>query len=145
MADEHCGNGTKLIFYMDTGEILSRTVSSKDTHGTNGKLLVPYAEPERVDEGSRQRVRATTAVLGFGSPSFSYGTDLILPVELNAELRKLLLAGHRAQVDNHNGDEADLATRIIASFEGIYVPEVKGRGRCRRCAFSDKTSRVYGP
>lgn len=135
LADVHCGNGTKLILYMNPGEVLYRTITSKDTHGTNGKLLVPYAEPERVDEGNQKRVRATTAVLGFGSPSFSYGTDLLLPAEMNTQLRGLLLAGHKPEMtrgdedDDDEIDDGDLATRIITGFRGVSVPEVDLRGQ----------------
>lgn len=127
MADTLCGVGTKLIFYMDPGEILSRTFTSKDTHGTNGDLLVPFTEPERVGAGNQQRVRATTAVLGFGSPSFTYGTDLMLPVEVNGQLRSLLLSGHRPSTPSIQTDEAEVALGIIASFEGVFVPEVMWR------------------
>lgn len=127
MADVYCGDGTKLIFYMNPGEILSRAITSKDTHGTNGKLLVTFTEPERVDEGNQERVRATIAVLGFGSPSFSYGTDLVLPVELNKRLRQFLLDGHKDLVKTHKGDAGELTTRIIANVQGAFVPEVTPR------------------
>lgn len=44
LADRHCGKGTKLVFYMNPGELLSRKFTSKDTHSTAGDLLVVYAE-----------------------------------------------------------------------------------------------------
>lgn len=46
-ADRHCGEGTKLILYMNPGELFSRTFTSKDTHSTAGDLLVVYAEVRR--------------------------------------------------------------------------------------------------
>lgn len=44
LADRHCGEGTKLILYMNPGELLSRTFTSKDTHSARGELLVVYAD-----------------------------------------------------------------------------------------------------
>lgn len=145
MADQFCGEGTKLIFYMEPGEVLSRTLTSKDTHGTNGKLLVPFTELERIDEGNMKRVKATSAILGFGSPSFSYGTDLILPAYVNQQLRSFLLSGRETQSGaergegeqelqlQRRGDEANTdlgdgekAVRLIVEFEGAFVPEVRG-------------------
>lgn len=71
LADIYCGEGTKLIYYLGPGEVISRTFTKKDTHGTRGDLLVPYTEQERLDEFHLKRVQATTAVLGFVAPSFS--------------------------------------------------------------------------
>lgn len=70
-ADVHCGEGTKLIYYLGPGEVISRTFTRKDTHSTKDDLLVPFTEPERLDEFHLKRTQATTAVLGFGAPSFS--------------------------------------------------------------------------
>ena len=39
-ADVGCGNGTKLIYYMSAGEVLSREFTSKDTHSPRGDLIV---------------------------------------------------------------------------------------------------------
>lgn len=41
-ADQHCGEGTQLILYMQGGSVLSRTFTSKDTHTPRGELLVVY-------------------------------------------------------------------------------------------------------
>lgn len=43
-ADRHCGNDTKLIWYMTMGELLSREITAKDTHSVTGDLLVSYTE-----------------------------------------------------------------------------------------------------
>lgn len=71
LADVYCGQGTQLIYYLGPGEVISRTFTRKDTHGTRGDLLVPFTEPERLDEFHVKRTQATTALLGFGAPSFS--------------------------------------------------------------------------
>lgn len=71
LADVHCGEGTELVYYLGPGEVISRAFTSKDTHGTRGELLVPYTEAERLDEFHLRRTQATTALLGFGAPSFS--------------------------------------------------------------------------
>lgn len=44
MADLHCGEDTELVLYMNPGELLSRTFTSKDTHSAAGELLVMYTE-----------------------------------------------------------------------------------------------------
>ena len=71
LADVYCGEGTKLVYYLGPGEVISRTFTSKDTHCTRGDLLVPFTEAERLDEFHLKRTQATTSLLGFGSPSFS--------------------------------------------------------------------------
>lgn len=90
-ADHFCGRSTRLIYYMNPGQVLSRMFTSKDTHSANGDLLVAYAEIERVGKANILRALATTRLLGFHAPSFTFGTDLILPANTNAQLRNLLL------------------------------------------------------
>lgn len=43
-ADQRCGEGTKLILYMQAGSVLSRSFTSKDTHTPRGELLVVYGD-----------------------------------------------------------------------------------------------------
>lgn len=140
LADRYCGDGTQLIYYLNPGEVLSRTFTSKDTHGTNGDLLVPFTELQRVDEFHEKRTRATTAVLGFGSPSFSYGTDMVLPAALNRRLRRVLVASAGAGVWRvgvtvpnvsvmPEEREEQLAAGMILEFDNIFVPEVRVRRR----------------
>lgn len=43
-ADQRCGEGTKLILYVQPGSVLSRTFTAKDTHTPRGELLVVYGD-----------------------------------------------------------------------------------------------------
>lgn len=65
---------------------------SKDTHSTHGDLLVVHGNA-RSGTVDRALASQTAAVLGFESPSFTFNTDLFLPVGANAELREFLMAG----------------------------------------------------
>lgn len=89
-ADQLCGDSTQLIYYMAPGQVLSRTFTAKDTHSAKGDLLVGYAESEETDMANIVRALATTRLLGFQAPSFTFGMDLILPAVTNAQLRNLL-------------------------------------------------------
>lgn len=40
LADKHCGEDVKLIYYLNPGELLSREINFKDTHSPKGDLLV---------------------------------------------------------------------------------------------------------
>lgn len=125
LADRFCGNETELIYYLSPGEILSRTFTFKDTHSPKGDLLVVYAEVPRVGEENAGQSRATTAILGFHSPSFTYGTDLILPAGINADLRQLLLSGANASGKEEATEEDDeRAMQLVAAVQGVSVPEV---------------------
>ncbi|CAB1103554.1 unnamed protein product [Ectocarpus sp. CCAP 1310/34] len=85
-ADEYCGvANTTLIFYLKTGSVVSRSFTSKDTHSPQGDLLVVFGKGHHGDVADR-----TTDVLGFEAPPFTTGTDVILPVGANAELRAAL-------------------------------------------------------
>ncbi|CAM9733800.1 unnamed protein product, partial [Laminaria digitata] len=134
MADRHCGDGTRLILYLNTGEMLSRTITSKDTHSVRGDLLVAYTDVERVGQASIDRTLATMSVLGFSSPSFSFGMDIVLPAEINQQLRDFVLMSDRG---SGGGDKALLrkrgrtrleddarAVRAIGEVDGVFVPEV---------------------
>lgn len=137
-----CGENTKLIFYMSPGQTITRTFTAKDTHSPLKELLVTYAEVARVGAENRYRAEATTAVLGFEAPSFTYGTDLILPADTNEQLRALM----RASV----GDDESIAAAAKSApswleheedmqlfskyesimpgddpFDGMFVPEVR--------------------
>ncbi|CAN0034630.1 unnamed protein product, partial [Scytosiphon promiscuus] len=89
-ADEVCGQGTRLIYYMSAGDVLSRTFTSKDTHTPKGDLAVHFTDVDLVDPESARRAIAGAAVLGFASPSFTYGGGLILPAAINGQLRRRL-------------------------------------------------------
>lgn len=129
LADRHCGEGTRLIYYMNLGELLSRKFTSKDTHSVSGDLLVAYAEISRVGQASVDRALATTKVLGFSSPSFSFGMDIMLPAETNQQLRDVLLSDGEAKRKRGRASlsEDTRALHTIGAFEGVFVPEVRGR------------------
>lgn len=118
-ADHFCGEGTAIIYYMRPGAVISRTFTSKDTHSPRGDLLVVYGDA-RHDFHDAEVARQTTEVLGFKAPSFTHGTELMLPVGANAELRAELISG--LELDGE--DEEDAAFRVIESFDNISVPQV---------------------
>ncbi|CAM9670176.1 unnamed protein product, partial [Ectocarpus fasciculatus] len=127
LADVHCGEGTKLILYLGPGDVVSRPFSKKDTHGTRGELLVPFTETERLDEFHLKRIQATTSLLGFDAPSFSYGSDLFLPTWVNPELRRVLASGGELPSRAWKPDDRDfqrIAMSIIMDTEDVYVPEL---------------------
>lgn len=147
-ADEMCGSGTRYIFYMKIGEVLSRPFTPQDTHTVHGDLIVAFTSSDRVDKQTARRVMGTTALLGFASPCFTYGSDLLLPSEINGKLRAVLRANQELTV-RHRGDVARNrreegkgldnfdAFRYLASVArknrqdvSIYIPEVCVRLRC---------------
>lgn len=126
LADRHCGKGTRLIYYMNPGELLSRSFTPKDTHSVKGDLLIVYAEVDRVGAYSVDRTLATTSVLGFSSPSFSFGMDIILPAEINQQLRDVLLSDPNAGTSRGKPDSNPevRAVRAMDEFKGTFIPEV---------------------
>eukprot|EP00903_Cladosiphon_okamuranus_P021318 g19589.t1 len=144
VADKACGAGTRLILYLEVGEVLSRSFTEKDTHTTRGDLIVAFTNTEDSLAECNRRATGTSILLGFSSPCFTVGTDLILPVEVNERLRDVLRSNHvlnRAR-HHHNaegaqrttsGDERgdDELTESLASIAEIhrehatvYIPEV---------------------
>lgn len=61
---------------------------------------------DQIGRSNTLRTMATTALLGFHAPSFTSGTDLILPAEVNAKLRHILLSGAMAE-GRQRKDQAD--------------------------------------
>ncbi|CAM9790044.1 unnamed protein product [Ectocarpus fasciculatus] len=124
LADRHCGEGTELILYMKAGGLLWRTFTSKDTHSPTGDLLVVYSELDRVGKAREKKALAAMLVLGFKSPSFSVRTDIILPVDVNRELRNFLLSDPTTVKDrvSKNGDAQ--AIHALGKVPGVDVPEV---------------------
>jgi len=90
IADRVCGPGTRLIYYMEIGEVVSRTFTPKDTHTPLGDLIVSVTSPDAVGKAHRSRALGSTAVLGFPAPCFTYGSDLLLPAGTNGQLRAVL-------------------------------------------------------
>lgn len=96
MADRACGPGTRLIYYMSIGQVLSRAFTYKDTHTPGGDLLVTHTDISQVGEEHARRSLAATALLGVQAPCFTFGSDLILPADTNVHLRQALLSAAAA-------------------------------------------------
>ncbi|CAM9279034.1 unnamed protein product, partial [Ectocarpus sp. 12 AP-2014] len=140
IADKICGNGTRLIYYMNVGEVLSRAFTRKDTHGVLKDLIVSATDSAQVPLEHARRAAGSAVLLGFTTPAFTYGTDLILPAETNEQLRAVLqtkeklneLVVVQAQ-GNHRRSRRKLGfmfeylASVAHSHRGsatIYIPEV---------------------
>ncbi|CAB1106307.1 unnamed protein product [Ectocarpus sp. CCAP 1310/34] len=136
IADEVCGEGTRLIYYIEAGQVVSRTFTAKDTHTVLGDLIVSLANADEVPPVFARRALGSTVLLGVTTPTFTHGSDLILPAETNAQLRVMLGANQRlvAPTNAEDGDTgrqtervyeylADVAKAHRGSAE-IYIPEV---------------------
>lgn len=138
-ADKSCGQDTALIYYLNPGELVTRTFTAKDTHSPRGDLLIKYADIDVVGPENARRAMASTIILGFHSPSFTYGSDLILPAKTNGQLRDLLKRGiDKLGVDEEamfvHPDDRDLYQlyRFLDTLTSdhpydisIYIPEVR--------------------
>eukprot|EP00903_Cladosiphon_okamuranus_P007272 g7050.t1 len=89
-ADEYCGADASLILYLKAGSVVTRSFTEKDTHSPEGDVLVVYSGVRAGFQGD-ELARKTELVLGSESPSFTKGTDLLLPVGANQDLRGLVL------------------------------------------------------
>lgn len=137
-ADRLCGHGTRLIYYMEVGQILSRTFSTKDTHTARGALIVAAEDIHDIHIENAARAMGSVAVLGFATPTFTYGSDLILPADMNGQLRAVLGAKERQTAQTKAAvatDAKDQIERMYAhlalvadlhrGYASIYVPEVR--------------------
>ena len=128
-ADDFCGAGTSLVYYVKLGSVLSRAFTSKDTHSPTGDLLVVYSDFRSCYRDSAL-AHQTSAVLGFDAPTFTCGTDLMLPVGANADLREVLAS----DVDGRIGDEHEVAAAALKKMNKIddasAVPQVYDHGSC---------------
>ena len=113
LADKYCGAGTKLIYYLNAGELLSREINFKDTHSPRGDLLVVYGN----------EIQPTAAILGFSSPTF--GPDIMLPAEINGQLRQIIVAGHGSK-EAKTYDSSDVAypVNLLSRISNSSVPQV---------------------
>lgn len=72
----------------------------------------------------RELAKETAAVLGFQSPSFTFNTDLFLPVGANADLREVLVSGR----DNEERERDEGALEVLQGFMKLRnmsaVPQV---------------------
>ncbi|CBJ28689.1 hypothetical protein Esi_0117_0079 [Ectocarpus siliculosus] len=123
-ADQYCGPGTALILYVEPGSVLSRPFTSKDTHSPRGDLLVVHTGSQGSYHDAQLR-RRSASVLGFDAPSFTHGTDLMLPVGANEDLRESLGLRHGASLQ-HDGDWASMvALQELVEFDQFSaVPQV---------------------
>lgn len=96
---------------MKTDSVVSRPFTSKDTHSSHGDLLVVHGSG-KVAYYDRELAKQTAAVLGFQSPSFTFNTDLFLPVGANADLREVLVSGR----DNEERERHEGALEALQSF-----------------------------
>lgn len=118
-ADEHCGAGTSLIFYVRAGSVVSRAFTAKDTHSPHGDLLVVYSKDRTIRD--ERFAKQTTVLLGFEAPSFTHGTDLVLPVRANADLRNTLGVGF----EKRDGHQALVSNEALSKLEDPSdVPQV---------------------
>ncbi|CAM9281756.1 unnamed protein product [Ectocarpus fasciculatus] len=140
IADHICGNGTRLIYYMNVGEVLSRTFTRKDTHGVLGDLIVSVINSAQVPLEHARRAAGSDVLLGFTTPSFTYGSDLILPAETNEQLRAVLRTKQKLDksvVVQAQGEHRRSGRKLGFMFEylasvahsnngsaTIYIPEV---------------------
>ncbi|CAN0285107.1 unnamed protein product [Ectocarpus sp. 6 AP-2014] len=136
IADEVCGKGTRLIYYIEAGQVVSRTFTEKDTHTVLGNLIVSHANADEVPPVYARRALGSTVLLGVTTPTFTHGSDLILPAETNAQLRAVLGANQRlvAQTNAEDGDTGRQTERVYEYLAdvakthrgsaSIYIPEV---------------------
>ena len=130
LADQHCGPGVELIYYMTAGSLISRSFTSKDTHSPRGELLVEYTDGRGADYASRASSRASSVLLGFESPVFTFGTDLVLPPSFNGELRDVLLAEESMMTASSKewSNDDELAVERLSEIEDASAPEVSRAG-----------------
>lgn len=130
MADHHCGDHTESIFYLEPGSLLSRPFTARDTHTAGGDLLVMFTEARRASPGESRFAEASGEVLDLGGgPSFTSGTDVVLPVSANEDLRATLSDEEEEGGYYEDGsdeapcDDAALIERM-SRFPDVYVPQV---------------------
>ncbi|CAM9484511.1 unnamed protein product [Scytosiphon promiscuus] len=126
-ADLRCGEDTELVLYLEPGVVLSRPFTEWDTHDPlTGELLVIYTEAASAGPRHETFARSAGEILAASNlPAFTAGTDLILPVSANQDLRKALVLWESAAADwrihfhaiDHNCFESDMhVPQILASM-----------------------------
>lgn len=126
LADQYCGADAELIYYMKPGALLSRPFNSKDTHSPRGDLLVVYSDGHSAGYADRASTKASSGLLGFESPMFTFGTDLVLPSNVNEQLRDLLLKDDQSLRSASAGrwDDRERTLELLAEVDNIDAPEV---------------------
>ncbi|CAB1099444.1 unnamed protein product [Ectocarpus sp. CCAP 1310/34] len=142
-ADRYCGgtNSTSLIMYVTRGSTFSRPLTSKDTHSPRGDLLVAHSSSATASHHVAHLAKQTASVLALSEggaapppplplpPSFTFGTDLMLPAGANADLRDLFASkGDKAtfqQAVQTLADLDDLAAvpQALAALQYSRQPE----------------------
>lgn len=135
-ADIACGTGTRLVYYMSIGELLSRTLTMKDTHSPKGDLVIAFTDQVDGHDECGRRAKGNSILLGLSTPCFTYASDLILPADTNGQLREALgqsQAMTEVKVpDSNRGNNADdwftvrldMIARIHRQDASVYIPEV---------------------
>eukprot|EP00752_Nemacystus_decipiens_P001258 g1256.t1 len=119
-ADEYCGADTSLVLYLKVGSVVTRSFTAKDTHSPEGDVLVVYSGA-RGGYQKDELARKTELVLGSAAPSFTKGTDLILPVSANQDLRELVLSPE----ETGTGRELVEAMHHVTDLDDVFaVPQV---------------------
>ncbi|CAM9587062.1 unnamed protein product [Ectocarpus sp. 6 AP-2014] len=123
-ADKYC-SFSELILYVKPGSVLSRSFTPKDTHSPRGDLLVVHAGSQGSYHDT-ELSRRSASVLGFEAPSFTQGTDLMLPGDANYYLREAL--GLKIGSEGLQGDgdgDAVIALQKFLDFDQVSaVPQV---------------------
>lgn len=87
-----------------------------------------YGDARTSMEHSEQ-ARQTTAVLGFNAPSFTFGTDLMLPVGANAELREELVLSSAEGLEGETAaTDAAVWDAEAALDDNVSMPQVNTIG-----------------
>lgn len=122
-ADQYCGDGTRVIYYVRPKSVTSRPFTSKDTHSPAGDLLVVYSDPKS-HHHDVDLAQLTTSVLGFEAPLFTLSTDLMLPAGANHDLRELLTSEADGNDDKHD-DTGRTTLEDLARFNDTSaIPQV---------------------
>lgn len=125
-ADEYCGAGTSLILYLKAGSVVTRSFTAKDTHSPKGDVLVVYSGA-RAGFQKYELARKTELVLGSVAPSFTRGTDLLLPVGANQDLRELVLrpGGDKQHGTAVDPELVDATMQVLTDLDDVFaVPQV---------------------
>ena len=81
-------------------------------HSPAGDLLVVYSN-SRLCYRDSALDRQTSAMLGFEAPTFTCGTDLMLPVGANADLREVSASDTKTKVDGTDDVAATALAKLV--------------------------------
>lgn len=75
-----------------------------------------HPQVDKIGRENAVRAMATTSLLGYHAPSFTYGTDLILPADVNNQLRRILLSAAAAEDHGTQDDEDEIEFEVIREY-----------------------------